>query len=161
GQVPLGLGGAQSIQALVTNKGSSTLTNLPVTLTITGAESFTDTQTIASLASCGGQATVTFAPFTPSLLGSGVMTISVPADGNNANNSQTKTLTVTLPTESYKYAGSTSNGGFGLSVVGTIVAKFSAVAATNVTQVIPEFFATSATTYKIAIFKDSGLGTPG
>ncbi|HXJ69783.1 MAG TPA: FlgD immunoglobulin-like domain containing protein [Verrucomicrobiae bacterium] len=162
GQVPLGLSGAQAIQAIVVNKGNSTLTNLPVTLTITGAESFTDTQIIPSLASCGAATTVTFAPFTPTVLGSDLMTISVPADDNNANNSQSKTLTVTLPTESYKYVGTTSTGGFGFTgASGAFVCKFTTVAASNITEVIPEFAGASATTYRIAIFKDSGVGTPG
>ena len=162
GQVALGLSGPQAFQAIVVNKGSSTMTSLPVTLTVTGAESFTDTQIIPSLPSCGGTTTVTFAPFTPTALGSDVLTISVPADDNSANNSQAKTLTVTLPTESYKYVGTTSTGGFGFTgASGAFVCKFTTVAASNVTEVIPEFAGASATTYKIAIFKDSGVGTPG
>ena len=67
GELPLGLVPAQSIKAVIINYGAATQTNLPVTLNITGANSFTDTQTIASLAGCGSQTTVTFATFTPAL----------------------------------------------------------------------------------------------
>src|SRR5262249_38747646 len=81
--------------------------------------------------------------------------------GNNANNSQARTLTVTLPTESYKYVGSTASGGFGLGVVGTIVAKFSAGAAPHGTQGVPQVFPARATLHRIAIFKAAGVGTPG
>ncbi len=162
GVVPLGLTSPLAIQAVVTNKGQNTLTNLPVTLTVSGAESFTDTQTIASLASCGGQTTVTFAPFTPSLQGNDVATVTVPADDVPANNSNSKPFTVGIPNFSYKYPGSTAGGGVGLTgAVGAFMARFKTAVATNVTQVTPEFAAASATTYKVAIYADGGTGTPG
>src|SRR5439155_18534881 len=162
GVVPVGLASPPAIQATVTNRGGNTLTSLPVTLNITGSESFTNTQTIASLASCGGQTVVTFAPFSPTVVGgSYTATVTVPSDDVPGNNSGSKTFSANLPQYSYKYPGSTASGGFGLSVVGTIVARFSTVAATNVTQITPEVFATSATAYRLAIFKDSGVGTPG
>ena len=105
---------------------------------------------------------MTFAPFSPTVVGgSYTATVTVPSDDVPGNNSGSKTFSANLPQYSYKYPGSTASGGFGLSVVGTIVARFSTVAATNVTQITPEFFATSATAYRLAIFKDSGVGTPG
>src|SRR5204863_1289605 len=69
GELPRGLA-AQTTQALVTNLGATTLTNLPVTLNVTGANTFTNMQTVPSIPACGGQATVTFAPFTLGNLGS-------------------------------------------------------------------------------------------
>src|SRR5207253_8434820 len=70
GELPRGLVPAQTIGAVITNKGAATQTNLPVTLNIGGVETFTNMQTIPSLASCGGQGIATFAPFTPTVLGS-------------------------------------------------------------------------------------------
>src|SRR5678815_5491639 len=55
GQVPRNLVPAQIFKAVINNKGSFPQTNLPVTLNITGADTFTNTQTIPSLASCNGQ----------------------------------------------------------------------------------------------------------
>ena len=50
GKIPIPNGTPRTDSARVTNFGTSTQTSLPVTLTITGANSFTNTQTIASLA---------------------------------------------------------------------------------------------------------------
>ena len=113
--MPFCLVPAQTIKAVITNNGSNTLTNLPVTLNITGVDTFTDTQTIPSLAGCGGQAIVTFAAFTPGALGSDTVTVSVPADDVAANNSLSKPLNITPLDYSYKYPGSTASGGVGVT----------------------------------------------
>jgi hypothetical protein len=44
---------------------------------------------------------------------------------------------------------------------GAVVAKFTVSSATAVTDVKLEFFGASATTYRVAIYPDSGSGTPG
>ena len=161
GELPLGLVPAQSIKAVITNNGAATQTNLPVTLNITGANTFTDTQTIASLAGCGSQTTVTFAPFTPGAVGSDTVQVSVPADDHAANNSLSKALSVTQLDYSYKHPGSTATGGVGVTgATATLVGKFTTLAANAVTDVKLEFSAASATTYKVAIYPDSGSGTP-
>src|SRR5205823_890038 len=127
------------------NNGVNTLTNLPVTLNITGAQTFTNTQMISSLAGCGGQATVTFAAFTPSVLGSDTVQVSVPADDIAANNSLSKALNITTLNYSYKHPGSTAIGGVGFSTTGDFVGKFTTTAASSITAVKLEFFAASAT----------------
>ena len=68
GKIPIPNGTPRTDSARVTNPGINTLTSLPVTLTITGANSFTNTQTIASLAP-GASAIVVFAPYTPTVPG--------------------------------------------------------------------------------------------
>src|ERR1043166_8020533 len=70
GELPLGNAPPQNIKAVGTNNGATAQSNVAVTLNITGAETFSDTQVDPSLAACGGQATVTFAAFTPSIAGS-------------------------------------------------------------------------------------------
>ena len=109
GELPFGLVPAQTTQAVITNNGANTLTNLSVTLNVTGADTFTDTQIIPSIASCGGQATVTFATFTPSALGNDTVTVSVPADDVTTNNSLSEPLNITPVNYSYKYPGSTAS----------------------------------------------------
>ena len=162
GSIPFGAVGSQTIRAVVTNKGANALSNVPVTLNITGTETYSNTQTISSLAACGGQAIVTFASFTPSLLGADLMTVSVPADDVAGNNSLSRSLGVTLPLYSYKHPGSTASGGVGLaSATGAFVAKFTTTVATSITAVNLEFAATSATTYRVAIYGDAGGGVPG
>ena len=114
GELPLGVTPAQNIKAVITNQGSSPITNLPVTLNVTGVDSFTDMQTIPSLSACGGQATVTFMGFTPGALGSDTVTVTVPADDFNGNNSRSRPLNITALDYSYKYPGSVATGGVGV-----------------------------------------------
>jgi trimeric autotransporter adhesin len=100
GKIPLAYGAGHTVKATVSNLGTSTQTNLMVTLNITGANTFTNTQTILSLAS-GASTTVTFAGFTPTNLGTNTVTVSVPSDQDNTNNSKVYTQDVTYRTYSY------------------------------------------------------------
>src|SRR4029079_7148416 len=162
GTFPLGLETPHVITAVITNKGGATINNLPVTLNITGAESFTDTQVIPSLSGCGGQVTVSFAAFTPTVQGSDVVTVSVPSDDVPANNSKTRPLNVDLPLYSYKYPGSVLSGGVGFTgAPGAFVAKFSTTAPAKITQVNLEF-AGASPGYRVAIYANGGgPGVPG
>jgi hypothetical protein len=83
-----------AIQAVIANLGTTALTNQTVTLNVTGANTFTNTQTIASLAA-GAGSLVTFSAL-PTTLVAGVnnVTVTVPSDGNNTNNSATVQQTV-------------------------------------------------------------------
>ncbi len=85
---------SNSITAIVQNNGGTAKTNIPVTLNITGANTFANTQTVSSLAS-GASTTLTFAGFTPLLAGLNTISVSVPSDELNANNSQVYTQSVT------------------------------------------------------------------
>jgi len=156
GELPFGLVPAQTTQAVITNNGANTLTSLPVTLNVTGADTFTDTQIIPSIASCGGSATVTFATFTPGALGSDTVTVSVPADDVNTNNSLSKPLNITPVNYTYKHPGSIASGGVGFTgATGDFVAKFNTTSANAVTAITLEFPFTSTTTYKAAIYGDA------
>ena len=162
GALPRDLVGPQVYQAVVTNRGGGVLNNLPVTLDITGANTFTDTQTVATLAACGGQAVVTFAAAPVGVLGADTVTASVPPDDVNVNNSRSRPLGITLDRYSFKHPGTAPAGGVGFSgQAGALVAKFTVTAATSVTAATLEFFGASATTYRVAIYADSGSGTPG
>jgi hypothetical protein len=100
GKLPIDVSPGHAVTAVVKNAGSSTLSNVTVTLNITGANTFTNNQNILSLAA-GASTTVTFSTFMPTALGSNTVTVSVPSDGNNTNNSQTQSLTTTFGTIGY------------------------------------------------------------
>jgi subtilisin-like proprotein convertase family protein len=154
--------GPQTVQAVVTNRGAVARTNLAVTFDLTGAETFSNTQNVASLAACGGTTTVTFAPFTPSAIGSDTVTVSVPADDVNGNNSKSRPLNETFNLYSYKHPGTTAAGGVGVNAnTADFVAKFTTTVAAKVSAINLEFPAVTATTYRVAIYPDSGSGTPG
>ena len=161
GELPRGLVSGQTIQAVISNKGANTLNNLVVTLHVTGVDAFTDTQIIPTLSPCGGQATVTFTAFTSCGLGSDTLVVSVPDDDFAAKNSLSQPLNLTPLNYSYKLPGTTASGGVGYNGnSGALVGKFATTAANAVTDVKLEFSTTSATTYRVAIYGDSGSGTP-
>jgi hypothetical protein len=87
GRVSLDYNRPDSIRANIFNPGVNALTNLTVSLNITGDHNYTTTATVANLAS-GANTNVAFAPFTPTITGSSIITVSVPNDDNNANNTQ-------------------------------------------------------------------------
>ena len=162
GSLPQPLVGPQTARAVVTNRGVNALINLPVTFNLTGVETFSNTQVVPSLAACGGQTTVAFAPWTPTAIGSNTATVSVPVDDVSGNNSKNRPVNETFNAYSYKHSGTTANGGVGLTgSTGAFVAKFTTTAAAKVSAVTLEFFATGSTTYRVAIYPDSGAGTPG
>jgi hypothetical protein len=161
GARPVSLVGGEAVRAVVSNRGINVLNNLPVTLNITGANAFSNGQVVPTLAACSGTALVTFAPFTPTATGADTFTVSVPADDQNGNNSKNRPVDESNNSYSYKHPGTTASGGVGLTgASGIFVGKFNITQAAKVSEIKLEFFATSATTYKAAIYGDSGSGTP-
>jgi hypothetical protein len=127
----------QVVQALVRNAGSAALTNVAVTLNVTGANTFTDAKIIPTLAA-GASTTVSFNAFTPTATGNNTLAVSVPADAGNTNNSQTYTQVVTANT--FSYANNTPldpnlGVGFTAPTTGAFVAKFTTPAARTITAV--------------------------
>jgi len=101
-----------SIRAVISNNGVNSLSSLVVTLSISGAHSYTTTATISSLLPAAS-ATVSFAPYFPLVDGASVITVSVPTDDNNANNSLTNSYLVSPYEMNYRdtlIAHSGSNG---------------------------------------------------
>jgi hypothetical protein len=88
------LDGGQFVEAKILNKSSITLNNVPVTLNVTGANTFANTQTVASVAA-GAVASVTFAVFAPATSGINTLVATVPADENPSNNGLSWTQSVT------------------------------------------------------------------
>jgi hypothetical protein len=132
---PAGL--PHAVRALVTNVGSGALTNLPVTLNVTGANTFTNTQTVATLAA-GASATVTFANYPSTMaLGTNTVTVTVPNDANNTDNSASQSQLINSTTLSYIAPDQTTAtaGGVGYGTGdGILASKFTLSAATPITS---------------------------
>ncbi len=156
GVVPTPLIGPLGVTAVVTNKGTNAQSNVPVSLEITGNDSFNSVQTVPALPACGGQAIATFNLWTPAMpIGSDTAKVSVPSDDNISNDILGKPIEETNNRYSYKHPGTTASGGAGFNgITGEFAAVFSIAQPAKVSQVEIEFFAASATTYKVAIFGD-------
>ncbi|RYY15027.1 MAG: T9SS type A sorting domain-containing protein, partial [Cytophagaceae bacterium] len=155
-----------AVQAVVSNAGSAAQTNLVVTLSVTGANTFTDTKTVASLAA-GASTTVTFASYPAALtVGTNTVTVSVPADGNTANNTATYSQQVTTNRVTYINPAGTYNAtGVGVGQAGgALVAKYT-LPATAVLSDVALTFAASAgnvSNYQVVLYDANGTGgVPG
>ncbi|HEX8425355.1 T9SS type A sorting domain-containing protein [Hymenobacter sp.] len=135
---------SQVIQAVVRNTGLSALTNVAVTLNVTGANSYTNGAIVPSLAQ-GASTTVSFAAFTPTAVGNNSITVTatVAGDGLASNNSQTVSQTVTANTYSAAdpnrttndiSVGLTDNSGSNAGT-GILATKYSATVTRTITAV--------------------------
>lgn len=160
GKLPIPNSTPHTVSANIKNDGANTLTALPVTLNVTGANSHTDVQNIASLAP-GASTTVTFTSYTPTVAGADNISITVPADDFLGNNSKIVNQSVNINTWSYAY-GTTPSGGVGFNgATGDFVAKFNTNVAAALAQISVNFSA-GGQTYKLGIWDATGAGgTPG
>ena len=165
GQVPQLLATPQAVQAVVVNNGTAALSNVNVTLTVTGANTFTNTQIVGSLA-VGASTTVTFAVYPLTNLGTNNLTVRVPADGNPANDVQTYTQVVSASRLAYlDGAQPLFATGIGLSsAAGILAAKYTLPQSSRVTSITPTFVGAGVanTTYQVRLYDATGTGgSPG
>jgi hypothetical protein len=156
GKLPIPFTVPHTIAANVVNNGSTTL---DVALDITGANSFSDIQTIASLAP-GAAVNVSFNSFNPTVTGNNTITVSVPDDDYNTDNDYVVEQEVS--TNAYSYAYSTTPFG-SVGFTGNscdFVARFTTNAATTVNQV-GVYFRQGGQPFKIGIWDKSATGVPG
>ncbi|MCG9879772.1 MAG: T9SS type A sorting domain-containing protein, partial [Bacteroidia bacterium] len=134
GKVALPYYRADSIRANIANTGINTLTGLVVTLTISGANTYTTTATIGSLAP-NANTNVSFAPYYPTNLGASLITVSVPTDDNPANNNRTYSFSVGEHIHSYIDTLVPSSGGNGTTIPNFWGARYFIEGSGMVTQV--------------------------
>jgi hypothetical protein len=113
GKVNVSFNTPHTIEAVIRNSGSTTQNNINVNLNVTGANTFANTQTITSLAA-GASTTVIFSPFNPQLIGANTVSVNVPSDQNNINNSGTYSQSVTCD----QWAQNPATGSFTSNAVG-------------------------------------------
>jgi hypothetical protein len=125
GQNPVQYGTPEVISAVVRNNGYEARTNVPVTLNVAGANTFTNVQTIANLG-VDSVTTVNFANFTGTAVGFNNMTVNVPADENNANNSKAWAQQQTDSIFSYNDTVTVGNGAVGYNTgSGLLLTRYS------------------------------------
>lgn len=100
-KLPIPVGTPHVASAVVVNRGTSAIASLPVTLTVSGATTFSNVQTLTNVQP-GDTTLVTFASYSPTATGINTLTVSVPADDNSGNNSIAWTQTVNNDT--FRYA---------------------------------------------------------
>jgi CARDB/Secretion system C-terminal sorting domain len=160
GKLPIVNSVPHTVSATITNNGTSALSSLPVTLSISGVNSFTNVQIIPSLAT-GASTTINFTAFTPAVVGADNINVTVPSDDDNTNNSKTVTQLVNNNTWSYAQ-GNVSTGTAGSNINSIdLVQKFYNSTATTLAQLVA-YFSLAGQPYKIGVWDATGAGgTPG
>ena len=125
-----------TIRGVVRNAGTNALTTaIPVTLTISGANTYTATQNLSSLA-LAGSGLVTFSGIVLPNVGPNTVTLSVPGDGNNGNNSVSQPMETSATTFSLATPGLLALGtGFNPGVDRYYAAKMTLNTARSITAV--------------------------
>ncbi|MBO2011805.1 T9SS type A sorting domain-containing protein [Hymenobacter negativus] len=125
-----------TLRGVVRNAGTTALTTATtVTLTISGANTYTQTQSIASLA-LGASGVATFSGITLPNVGQNTVTISVPNDGSNGNNSMSQAMETSASTFSLATPGAlASNSGFNAGDDSYYVAKMTLNTPRSITAV--------------------------
>ena len=126
----------QPVRVYIANLGTADQTNVQVTLKISGANTQNVTGTVASLPA-GAQGVLTLANLPATLnLGTDSVRVSVPADGNNTNNTAAVTRLVTTNRLSYIDPGKATDGALSVNSTaagGVLSAKYTIPAGNTVT----------------------------
>ena len=156
GKIPIPYASPHIIKANIVNN-SLTSKTVSATLNVSGANTFSDVQSVTLLP--GANTTVSFLGFSPTILGTNTVVVSIPSDANTANNSLSVSQIVSGNAYTYAY-GTTNNGGVGFNTnTGDFVAKFSTSSATTVNQAQVNF-TSGGNTYKIGIWSATAAGIP-
>jgi M6 family metalloprotease-like protein len=116
GQLPLNLATPHTISAAIINYGTSAQTNVDVTLSVTGANSYNPAIiTIPSMAP-SEIVVVNFADYAPTVIGENTVNVSVPNDDYSSNNSKSIAQSTTANKFCYAETGTAAenaySGGF-------------------------------------------------
>jgi hypothetical protein len=150
------------IRAKVKNSGTLTQTNFKVYVNVTGGNVFSDSVVISTLAP-GIDSFVTFIGYTPVNNGNDVITVSVPSDDNNFNQSKTYGQVVNDVIYSYADPLLPTAGGVGFTNgTGQFCAKFPYQGVTNAINQLGVNFAGGGVVLQVAIWgKNATTGLPG
>jgi len=122
GEIPVGAGSPHTVSTIIRNDGTNILNNLQVNLEVSGANTFSNTKTISSLAA-GAQDTVYFNAYSPGTTGVNNVRVYVPSDMDNSDNEIATQQSINGNTYSY-CDNSAIKGQTGTGQAGYTVAKY-------------------------------------
>ncbi|MFA9212244.1 MAG: LamG-like jellyroll fold domain-containing protein [Candidatus Methylacidiphilales bacterium] len=162
GKLPIAYASPHAVKARIKNNGTATQTNFYVTLTLSGVNAFVDSVLITSIAP-NIDSLITFAPYTPSIVGTNLVTVSVLSDDNSSNN--VRTYGQISNDNSYTYADPNlpAAGGVGFTgATGDFVAKFPYSGVANAINQIGVNFFGGGVSLAVGIWSRNTLtGLPG
>lgn len=164
GNLPVGYVTNHVISARIVNGGLNTMPATTANLDITGANTFSTSVAVPSLAS-GASAVVSFPAYTPTSLGSSSVQVSLPADDVLSNNTSTMAQTTSKDINSYRYLAPVTGGVGFTGGTGDFVAKFTSANNFGDSDTINGFeviFTSNTQPYNVVVYDDDGVGgVPG
>lgn len=136
GRLSLLAGTSHTIGGQIRNISNTTLSNVTVSLNITGTSPNSATQIVPSLAP-GAATTVVFGPYAPTLPGANSISVSVASDQNNTNNSAAYSQSITCN----GFAQNPATGNFTGNALGTntnaalVVSRMELAASTTLSSI--------------------------
>lgn len=149
------LAGSPEISAVVRNNGINTKTNIPITLTVTGANPYTTTTTINSLAA-GSTVAVNFTGYNPTSNGTSTVIVTAPADQYTLNNLAGQTQSASCSDYANHWilpASSFTSGNYGYGSPNALVTPYIAANTTSITEI--KFVPSSGTVSICGILLDA------
>ena len=162
-EIPKGTPVGNQLQAIIKNEGVNAVAAIPVTLTVTGANSFTETINIANLAA-GTQQTVVFTPFLAANNGLQNITVSITPPGDEVAANNSKTVPQVVSSNSYRSADTAlyAGTGFGFSAGAGYQAQKVFSSGTKSINQIRVGFTSALSQGRVYLFADNGTGNaPG
>ncbi len=151
----------QTVTSQITNTSVGALSSIPVTLTIAGANPYTTVHTIPTIAA-GATETVLFNNVPTSNLGSQTITVSIPADQDNSNNTQVFNQEIACDTIGYTQTSVLTgavgfNTGTGVIAVRHIIPANLVTFVNSVSNFFPVSTDNSGNTMKGLLLNSSGV----
>ncbi len=135
GEATLNFSNPQHIAVNIKNTGNNNITNFYVALNVSGANNATDTLIIPVLNS-GESTTVNFSDFSASSNGATIITVSLPNDDNNADNTKTWSQNTNNSFCNYSSTAAATNAyGYQAGGQGIFYAKYHVTGSANVSSV--------------------------
>ncbi len=157
GTVPLLMRQPDSLKVVVANYGKSTVTNKKLFLKISGANSYNDTITVASI-NPFEEKFVYFNTYTPKLLGTDSLLITAEFDSSLNNNAFSKERIVSYNNYSHANPFLGSSGGIGFTgSTGDFLAKFYVKGASFINQIKVDFTVVGRG-FQLGVWEDDGPG---
>lgn len=155
------LGNTQNVETVISNLSSVALTNVPVSLGVTGANAYTSSQTIASIAP-GADVTVNFAGVPIGITGTQTVTITLPADQQTSNDTYSLTQDIFCDSVGYSFGNTISSGlgydtGTGILANLLVVPAGAPVYVNKVVPVIATGVASTGNTIKGVLLNSAGV----
>ncbi|MBI3235165.1 MAG: T9SS type A sorting domain-containing protein, partial [Bacteroidetes bacterium] len=161
GKLPIPFAVPHMVEAVISNVGIDTISNMMIYLKVKGSNTFLDSFLYTNVLNAGASDFVYFTTYAPSTTGFDTLEVTTSGDDYAKNDGKVWNINVNLNSYSYTDISKAPAGGIGFTGgTGDFVAKFNSSSANSINQ-IKVNLTTTGLNYKIAIWdEDPNTGLP-